>query len=150
MLNTQKKKTNSKQITEKRIAELEKLLNSAEGRAALEERCYQIIHSKMAPVLLLDTPEGLLYGVRDVEQLLGLSMPKQRVRRLLDKQAVTLKAVLQPDNLKCPQLRAFIDKDGVRALIAAATHLSADQQGAYDGWLLRIAPMLVRSAREVA
>lgn len=63
---------------------------------------------------------------------------------------MTLRAVLQPDNLKCHQLRAFIDKDGVRALIAAATHLSEDQQGAYSGWLLRIAPMLVRSAREVA
>lgn len=150
MLNSQKKTTESKRTAEKRIAELERLLNSAAGRAALEERCYQIIHTNMAPVLLLDVPEGLLYGVRDVERLLGLSMPKHRVRRLLGPGAVSLRAVLQPDNLKCCQLRAFVNADGIKKLIAAATHLSGDQQGAYSGWLLRIAPMLVRSAKEVA
>ncbi|WP_195268301.1 hypothetical protein [Eubacterium sp. 1001713B170207_170306_E7] len=150
MSNTFKKTMDSKQTTEQRIEELERLLNSTGGRTALEDRCYQIIHTHMAPVLLLDTPEGLLYGVRDVERLLGLSMPRHRVRRLLGAGAVSLRAVLQPDNLKCYQLRAFINKDSVRKLIAAATYLTEDQQGAYRGWLLRIAPMLIKNAREAA
>ena len=87
--------------------------------------------------------------MRDVERLLGLTMPRHRVRRLLGRNAVSLRAVLQPDNLKCHHLRAFIDQEGVKKLIDAAGHLSEDQQSAYGGWLLHIAPMLINNAREV-
>lgn len=149
MLNHTKKIMTTQLTIEKRIAELETVLNSAAGRAALEDRSYQIIGTGIPPVLLLATPEGVLYSVRDVERLLGLTMPRHRVRRLLGRNAVSLRAVLQPDNLKCHHLRAFIDQEGVKKLIDAAGHLSEDQQSAYGGWLLHIAPMLINNAREV-